>query len=172
MRPSDYTSELENVICDGLLSGLSLVQVCKSVEMPHRATVCRWMQKNPKFRDNVALARAEQADLMDDRILDVINKVENCEIEPDAARVVIQGLQWRAAKLAPKKYGDKTTIEQNVTVTLASLVEQSYKVIEPIEPARSLSAPAASLEPQRADQTLTAQSSQAAEQATTAQKSA
>ena len=27
---------------------------------------------------------------------------------PDAARVLISSKQWRAAKLAPKKYGDKT----------------------------------------------------------------
>jgi len=27
------------------------------------------------------------------------------------ARVVLSGLQWRASKLAPKKYGDKVKVE-------------------------------------------------------------
>ena len=46
-----------------------------------------------------------QADLMDDKILDV---ADNSTTETAAAdRVKISAYQWRASKLAPKKYGDK-----------------------------------------------------------------
>ncbi len=75
--------------------------------MPDRVTVIRWMGRDEAFATKCAQARNEQADLMDDRILEVVNKCEDGLIDPHAAKVVISGLQWRAMKLKPKKYGDK-----------------------------------------------------------------
>jgi hypothetical protein len=49
-----------------------------------------------------------QADLMDDLILDTAG---SCTAETAAAdRVKIGAYQWRASKLAPKKYGDKVAL--------------------------------------------------------------
>lgn len=112
-RPSLYSEELAERIFQGLESGLSLVKICQQDDMPDRGTVTRWMRKDESFAAKCACAREEQADLMDDRILDTVNKVEDGILEPDVGKVVMSGLQWRAAKLKPKKYGDK----QNVAVT-------------------------------------------------------
>jgi hypothetical protein len=50
-----------------------------------------------------------QADLMDDKILD---EAEACDEDNyQAAKVRIAAYQWRASKLAPKKYGDKIQAE-------------------------------------------------------------
>jgi len=48
---------------------------------------------------------------MDDRVLENINAVETGRMAPDAARVAISALQWRAGKLKPKKYGDTSRLE-------------------------------------------------------------
>lgn len=110
-RPSDYCEEIVEKIRDGLISGLSLVKICDPDDMPNRITVVRWMDKYPEFATMCARARTEQADLMDDRIMEVVNKVENGDIDPHAAKVAISGLQWRASKLAPKKYGDRQIVQ-------------------------------------------------------------
>ena len=48
-------------------------------------------------------------DQMDDRILEL---AENCTPETAPAdRVKLAAYQWRASKLAPKKYGDRLTQE-------------------------------------------------------------
>jgi hypothetical protein len=115
-RKSDYSEEIADKICDGLMSGLSLVKVCEQKGMPHRVTVIRWMEANEAFATRCARARVAQADLMDDKILDV---AENCTSETAFAdKVKIAAYQWRAAKLAPKKYGDKLEVDHTGQVGL------------------------------------------------------
>lgn len=106
-----YSEEIADKICLRLSLGESMRQICESKGMPDRTTVLRWMDKSEEFATKCARARDEQADLMDDRILEVAEQVLRGEMEPDAARVGISALQWRASKLKPKKYGDSTTIK-------------------------------------------------------------
>jgi hypothetical protein len=128
-RPSLYSEELAQSICDRLIEGESLRGICSSIGMPHRVTVIRWMALNADFATKCARARDEQADLMDDRILDIADKTERGEIDPAAARVVISALQWRASKLKPKKYGDK--------IELSGKVEHQHASVDALEAART-----------------------------------
>ena len=110
-RSSDYTDEIADEICGLLAEGLSLVKICKLERMPHRATVIRWMGENADFATKCARVReGAQSDYVFDDIARIEDGVESGQIDPNAARVLISSKQWRAAKLAPKKYGDKTTI--------------------------------------------------------------
>lgn len=104
-RQTLYTPELGQLICDRLIDGESLHSICASESMPHRTTVMRWMEADPAFATICARARVLQGDLMDDMILDC---AKACTPETAAAdRVKIGAYQWRAARLEPKKYGDK-----------------------------------------------------------------
>lgn len=115
-RPSDYSEEISTAICDQLTEGKSLRSICSQDGYPHIVTVLRWLEAHPSFADRYARARELQADVMDAMILDV---VANCTPETaQADRVKILGLQWRAAKLLPKRYGDKVTQEHTGDITL------------------------------------------------------
>jgi hypothetical protein len=104
-RPSSYSEEIAENIIGGLMDGRSLVQICEDEGMPNRRTVLRWMENDGDFAARCARAREMQADLMDDKIASLIDNVTP-ESAP-ADRVKLAALQWRASKLAPKKYGDK-----------------------------------------------------------------
>lgn len=79
--------------------------------MPGLRTVFGWLEEYPEFRIKYAHAREVQGDVMDDKILTV---ADNCTPETALAdRVKIDAYKWRAAKLAPKKYGER--IEQEIT---------------------------------------------------------
>ena len=107
-RPSTYTPELGDLICERLAAGETLVSICDSdPAMPGRTTVYAWMDTHKDFGTRCARAREAQAEFMDHRILGVAGRVESGELAPDAARVVLSALQWRAAKLAPKTYGER-----------------------------------------------------------------
>jgi len=112
-RPSIRTPEVEEAILDGLMSGLSLVKVCEQEGMPERTTVCKWMASDEDFSTRCARAREFQADLSDDKLNDIVEKVEAGLLAPDQARVMASVLQWRAAKLLPKKYGERSTVDLN-----------------------------------------------------------
>jgi hypothetical protein len=110
-RPSVFTEALADEICGRLSDGESLRRICEDAGMPNRRTVLRWLEADEAFASKYARARESQADLMDDLILDV---AECCTPETAAAdRVKIGAYQWRAAKLAPKKYGDKVDVQHS-----------------------------------------------------------
>ncbi len=110
-RPSKRTPEMEEAIINGLMDGYSLVQICASDTMPNRRTILRWMEDDEAFASRCARAREIQADLMDDKIIQLIDEI-SVENAP-AMRVKLSALQWRASKLAPKKYGDKVVNEHS-----------------------------------------------------------
>lgn len=114
-RPSKFTKALANEILTRIADGESLRRVCADEGMPSRQLVLRWLWGESAeatefgFVAKYAKAREAQADHMDDLILDT---AEACTAETaQADRVKIAAYQWRAAKLKPKVYGDKQSVE-------------------------------------------------------------
>jgi len=124
-RPSSFTEELADEIFERIASGESMRMICESENMPHRSTVIRWMADNKDFATKCARAREFQSDVMDDLILDTANACTSETAQAD--KVKIAAYQWRASKLAPKKYGDKLELEHsgNVTVQVVNYGSQT-----------------------------------------------
>jgi hypothetical protein len=127
-RHSVYSEELADQICDQLMDGKSLVKICAQDGMPHRSTVIRWMADDPDFATRCARARDAQADLMDDKILDVADASTSETAAAD--RVKIAAYQWRASKLAPKKYGDKLDLNHSGSIGTMSEEQVNARLAE------------------------------------------
>lgn len=112
-RPSSYSEEIADEICLRLSEGQSLRSICNDDHLPTRQTVLNWMKSNPDFFTKCACAREGQADWLHDDMADIEASVLEGRLDPQAARVVLSSKQWRAAKLAPKKYGDKQILEHS-----------------------------------------------------------
>lgn len=104
-RPSSYSEEIAEKIFDRLIQGESLRRICRDDSMPSYSSVMRWQNSSVDFESKCARARILQADLMDDLILEEAEKCDETNFQ--AAKVRISAYQWRASKLAPKKYGDR-----------------------------------------------------------------
>ena len=130
-RPSEFTQETADAICERLALGESLRSVCKDAEMPGQSTVFRWLAANTDFREQYARARDLQADTIFDQILDIADTpqigvktttkasgVETTEGDMiEHRRLQIDARKWMAGKLAPKKYGDKIEHTGRLEVT-------------------------------------------------------
>ena len=110
-RPSDYTPEICAEICARLIEGESLRRICLDESMPGRRTVLDWLDEHEEFRAKYARARELQGDAEHDKMADIEDDALAGKVAPDVARVVLASKQWRASKLAPKKYGDRTQLE-------------------------------------------------------------
>lgn len=112
-RPTLYSDELADDICERLVEGESLASICRSESMPRISTVYLWLRTKPDFLAAYTRARDDQGDTDADKIGDVQDRVLRGEIDPAAARVAIDALKWTAARRQPKKYGDKieTTLQ-------------------------------------------------------------
>lgn len=76
--------------------------------MPGFTTVKTWLKTRPEFQAQYARAREEQAHALADEVLDIARE---CGPEDAAsARVAVDALKWRAGKLLPKVYGDRTVL--------------------------------------------------------------
>lgn len=101
-RPSDFSPELANLICERIADGQSLRDLCEAEDMPSRETVRRWLSQNEAFRAQYAHAREEQADAYADQIKHEAFSATDASL----GRLRMDALKWTASKLAPKKYGD------------------------------------------------------------------
>jgi len=106
MKPRvPYSEEVAEAIIEGLIDGKSLRQICLEPGMPNKSSVFRWMDANPEFATKCARARALMTDDIVDDMVVIEENTLNGSVDPAAARVVLASKQWRAMKLAPKKYG-------------------------------------------------------------------
>jgi len=122
-RPSDYSAEIADTICDRLAGGESLRAICADAGMPDRATVSRWLARYEEFRDLYGFARECQAECLVDEILKIARDSSRDYVEkrlPDGkvvrvvdhenialSRIRINALKWMVARMAPRKYGNR-----------------------------------------------------------------
>lgn len=124
-----YKSEEERekvfmAVCERLCEGENLTEICRDKNMPTKGTVLKWVATRPDYADQYARARAMLVDAFAYQTIDI---ADNCT-DPAKARVQFDARRWFAAKIEPKKYGDRVTAELDVNVA-----ERRQKHIEIIQ---------------------------------------
>lgn len=125
-RPSGYTQEIADVICERLANGESLRRICESEDMPSLSMVMRWLGANAEFREQYARARELQAEFIFDQMAEIADDGTNdwmASNAPDCegykfnsehvsrSKLRIDARKWMLAKMSPRKYGDKQQID-------------------------------------------------------------
>ena len=122
-RPSAYTPEIANEICNRLSGGESLRSICSDPTIPSQQTVYSWLYAHKEFLEKYTHAREEQADTLADEIIAIADEQpEVIEVRDKDGNIIdhkldsaflawqknrIDARKWTAMKLKPKKYGDK-----------------------------------------------------------------
>jgi hypothetical protein len=136
-RPSSFTQEIADVICEGIADGKSLRSICLADDMPSKSAVFRWLADDARqsFRDQYARAREAQADALFDEILSIADDGANDSYKDDEGRVKVDqdviarsrlrvdARKWMAGKLRPKVYGDKIQTEHSGEMTVRSATD-------------------------------------------------
>ena len=124
-RPTKFNQQTADLICMMLSEGMSLRQILKADTvgaLPAQSTVYEWLIRHPLFAEQYARAREEQADTNADEILDIADEMppeytdKEGRTSLDATYINwqknrIEARKWTAAKLRPKKYGDRVALE-------------------------------------------------------------
>lgn len=116
-RTSEYKSELGEFVCELIARGASLVTACSKLNLSY-GTVNGWLAKNESFANSYALARERSADYLAEEIVDLS---DDETIPADSRRIRVESRKWIAAKLKPKKYGDKTILSNDPDNPIGSL---------------------------------------------------
>jgi len=139
-------------VCTLIASGQSIERACKLAGVTeYRYT--KWLADMPAFELSVRRARA----ILVDRQVDEMDQVARTEPDVNRARLIVDGIKWRASKLIPKVYGDKLDItlehrldiggalaEARARATLRPIcdlptpIEGEFEALPSVEPARTV----------------------------------
>ncbi len=119
-RPSDFTQETADIICERVADGVSLRKVCAADDtLPDRRTVLRWLAKDEheEFRRQYARAQDERADFYFEETMEISDDVGAGRDDIAKARLRVDTRKWVCARMNPKKYSDRLAIDAQVSET-------------------------------------------------------
>lgn len=107
-RPSSYTQEIADEICERLARGEPLARICEDDHIPHFSTVYRWERDNDDFREASLRAREVGTHYIAD---DCIRISDDATLEPADKRVRVDTRLRLIGKWNARKYGEATLIK-------------------------------------------------------------
>ena len=107
-RAREFTSQQLEVLRQ-ITEGAPLREICAAEGMPCKSTLMNWLASDPDFRSSYGMAKNLQAEMLTDQMREVAATAKDRD-SAAAARVQIDVLKWLAAKQAPKRYGDASTL--------------------------------------------------------------
>lgn len=128
-RPTKYSKEIEDEICDKISRGVTLSDICRQEHIPDRTVVYDWLKVNETFSQRFAHAREVGFDAIAEDTLDIADNAsndwmtryvnENPELVLNSEHVQRSKLRIETrlkllAKWNPKKYGDKIEVDAKI----------------------------------------------------------
>jgi transposase-like protein len=107
-RPKTFTREKAELICDALVEGKSLRQICADPSTPSRSTIFRWLRESKDFADQYAIAKQLQIYDLYDELLDTARGRGANDESVQHKSMKIQALKWLITQLTAKKYRRRT----------------------------------------------------------------
>jgi len=134
-RPSSYTEEEAQALCEWITNGRSLSSWCRQAGRS-AFIVYGWMRSEPDFARRYAQAHEDRTDTMADDIIEIADQVAGTDniAAVQAAKLRIETRKWIASKLKPQKYGEKQLVETSGQVTFQLGVPNRTIDITPASP--------------------------------------
>lgn len=101
---------LVDMVCQKIVEGMNLTQICKLPGYPTYTELCRWKRHNPDIQKQIDAAKRDRAEHYRDQALEVIRSAD--EDTHALAKMQAEGLLKIAGADDREKYGGaKTAIE-------------------------------------------------------------
>lgn len=120
--PFDWTPEIEEEILVRIMRGEAVCKICgpgRDDWLPGDTVFYKRLASDPEFADRYARAREVQAETLAGQILDIaddssadrtLDGAVNSE-NIQRSRLRVESRKWLAAKLLPKRYGDRQQVD-------------------------------------------------------------
>jgi hypothetical protein len=122
-RPSSFTPELADEICRRCVME-SLHKVSQSEDMPAESTIYLWLLDQPTFSEKYTRAREARAFRRAESVDEIMEKVATGQLDPKAARVLLDAIKWQTEKENRKAFGAKLELDGNVTLNRADALRE------------------------------------------------
>lgn len=133
-RPSDYSEEVVAIFCGRMADGESVKTICKSDDMPASSTIYLWLQQHKDFLEKYEKAALERGWALAEESIEIADNGTNDWMERQStsekgagvntgwvlngehvqrSRLRVDTRKWFAARLNPKRLGDKVVNEHS-----------------------------------------------------------
>lgn len=127
-RPSAYTRELAGMVIEELRLGRTPSEVASEPWAPGLATIYRWMDRSPEFRESVSRARAQGAAVMADRALVIADNADDTtKGGVQKARLQVDA-RFRLAAVYDRRFSDRQIVTHEHTEPGQSLDMQGQDI--------------------------------------------
>lgn len=112
----ECTPEIVDRICEEIAIGRALIEICRSEDWaPAERVFHRWRVNDDEIHQKYTRAKESQQHSRLDAIYAEIDACPAEGAEVQKLRLKVDTMKWEASKLAPKTFGDKQTIDLNVS---------------------------------------------------------
>lgn len=105
-----YTPEIGNAVCSRIGRGATLTDSLKA-EGVAMSTWFDWLATQPTLAEMYARGRESRGELLAEEIIGIADCAN--ERNANAVRVMVDARKWCAARLAPKRWGDRVGVEHS-----------------------------------------------------------
>ena len=130
-RKSKYSDNKPEIIASvlaGMEAGTPFRRSCKEAGVAP-PTFIRWCDEDPKLAEQYAISRMKLMDMIAEEIIEISDELPpmtaNGSLDSAGVnhqRLRVDSRKWLLSKLAPKKYGERQTVDMNVKASLENLV--------------------------------------------------
>lgn len=108
-RPATFDRAVADQILERLSEGESLRSICRDEGMPSEGTVRLWATVDREgFHSQYTRAREHQMDSLAEDILEIS---DDKDADAQRSRLQVDTRKWLMSKIAPKRFGDKVSME-------------------------------------------------------------
>ena len=101
-------------IFDGYAEFGSLPKMARELDIPYKRLYYQ-ISSNPELNARYMESKKAYAEMTVSQIQDITDKLELGHIDPASAKTIISAKQWVASKYSPIQYGERQTIDMQVS---------------------------------------------------------
>lgn len=128
-RPSGYSIDTVERVCERIAEGDSLAAVCRQDWAPAVRTFLHWISEHEEAERAYVFALEAKAIWVEEQCQQIAMSATDRD-SASAARVKLEHFRWIMSKQAPSKYGDRLDVSLEHKVSLAEVMDRRRKVLE------------------------------------------
>ena len=125
-RPTTYTKDQGEKICEAIREGSSVAKICERKDMPCSSTLYRWLTKNKCFSESYTDAVEHRTHLYAEKRHDLLqeaeDKIQKGELHQNfnqnayvqLVKEKLRAIEWDAERLSPAKYTKQIQVKAKV----------------------------------------------------------
>ncbi len=114
VRRIEFTPIIIDLMCQELLSGKGISDICKLDGFPTYTMFCRWRREHPWIDEALDKARKDRGEVFRDKAIAEADKATSTKDPLGAHSLKVEAYKWAAAVDQPERFSPRAKVETNV----------------------------------------------------------